>query len=144
MNTFIIRFTSFVFLLGLFSLIVRGEFFSASPLVIAAQALAVGILVWARLTFGRQEFNVTAIPGAGPLVQRGPYRYVRHPMYAAGLLLLWSSIIGHWSLVNAAIGLVVTIIILARVAAEERLLRSWYAEYSEYAQRTKRIIPFIY
>jgi protein-S-isoprenylcysteine O-methyltransferase Ste14 len=60
--------------------------FSSSPWVIAAQAAAIGLSVWARLSFTADAFRVVAVPGAPMVIRQGPYRFVRHPMYAAALL----------------------------------------------------------
>jgi len=131
-------------ILALLALIVRGAFFSSRPLVIAGQALAVVLLIAARVAFESQKFNVTADPADGPLVRRGPYRLIRHPMYAGALLLIWAGIAGHWSMVNAVIGAVVLTVIALRIDMEERLLISRYPDYVEYRKHTRRIIPFIY
>ncbi len=34
--------------------------------------------------------------------------------------------------------------VLLRIVAEEQLLRERYREYADYAQRTKRLVPFVY
>lgn len=59
------------------------------------------------------------------------------------LLLVWSSILGHISLLHVVIGLIVTVEIAIRVVTEEQLLRTRYPDYAEYSRKTRRIIPFI-
>jgi len=86
---------------------------------------------------------VTADPATGPLLQNGPYRFIRHPMYAAALLLIWSSIAGHPRVGNIVVGAVATVVVALRIPAEERLLRAHYPDYADYARRTKRVIPFV-
>jgi protein-S-isoprenylcysteine O-methyltransferase Ste14 len=137
------RFGVVVALAALLWLIVSGSFLSPAPLVIAGQLVAVALAVWARRTFAGSEFRAGADPGSGPLLTVGPYRCIRHPMFTAALLLVWASILGHWSLVNGAIGAVVTATIALRIPAEEALLRSRYPEYGAYAERTRRLVPFL-
>jgi len=144
MKLFLAKYTLFVLILALINFIVKGQFFSLSPFIIALQLAAVLLLVWARLTFGNQEFSIAAEPGSGPLIQRGPYKLMRHPMYTGGLLLVWSSVLGHWSLSNPLIALAVTVVVLLKIRLEEGLLRERYPDYTEYASRTKRLIPYIY
>jgi protein-S-isoprenylcysteine O-methyltransferase Ste14 len=64
-------------------------------------------------------------------------------MYAAALLLIWSSILGHLSIVNIIIGLIVTGTVAIRIMTEEQFLQARYPDYAEYSRKTKRIIPFM-
>lgn len=132
-----------ILLAALVYLLITGQLFSSSPFVITAQVVAIGLSVWARRSFGAGQFNITAEPKAGPLLSTGPYQWIRHPMYAAALLLLWSSILGHWSLIPALVGLLVTGALLMRIAVEEQFLRTHFPGYAAYAHKTKRIVPFI-
>jgi protein-S-isoprenylcysteine O-methyltransferase Ste14 len=132
-----------VLLIALLVLLIRGDLLSSSPYVIAAQILAIALNVWTRRSFGAGQFSVGAEPGEGRLLTNGPFKFIRHPMFAAALLFLWASILGHWSLTNAMIGLVVTGFIAVRIITEEQLLRTKYPEYVEYSKKTKRIIPYL-
>jgi protein-S-isoprenylcysteine O-methyltransferase Ste14 len=117
--------------------------FVASPFVIAAQAMAVTLSVWARRSFPKSTFRVVAAPGASSIIRRGPYRFVRHPMYSAVLLFIWAAILSHLSLWTLTLGVIVTLVVSLRLIAEERLLWTRYADYGEYARSTKALIPFI-
>lgn len=136
----------FPFLLLLASIAVLGlthSLFSLSPFVIAAQVGAVGLNVWARRSFPKDAFRVAAVPSGSSVIRRGPYRFIRHPMYSAALLFIWTSILSHLSTLNLVIGLAVTVVIAVRIVTEERLLRARYPEYDEYARSTKALVPFI-
>ncbi len=124
-------------------LLFSGNFFSPSPFVIAGQLLAVALSAWARRSFQSGQFSIHAEPKEGHLLSSGPYQFIRHPMYAAALLLIWSSIFGHLSLVTVVIGLIVTGVIGVRIMTEDQFLLSRFPEYAEYSRTTKRIIPFI-
>ena len=132
-----------ILLSAILLLFLRHSVISPSPYVITAQLIAVAFNIWGRTSFGKGLFRVKAEPAGGPLMTLGPYRIVRHPMMAAALLFIWSSILGHWGLVNVFIGLFVTAVAAIRIVYEERLLRDQYPEYADYARRTKRIIPFL-
>jgi protein-S-isoprenylcysteine O-methyltransferase Ste14 len=129
---------------AIFFLALTGGLFSRSPLVIGGQLLAVLLAVWARRSFGAAQFSIQAAPAGGGVISAGPYRFIRHPMYAAALLLIWTSIAGHWSPLNAGVGVLVTAVILIRIAAEETLLQASYPDYLSYTGQTKRIIPFLF
>jgi protein-S-isoprenylcysteine O-methyltransferase Ste14 len=64
-------------------------------------------------------------------------------MYSAALLFIWTAVLSHLSFWTLAIGAVVTSVVLRRVVVEERLLRTRYPEYGEYARSTKALIPFV-
>jgi len=123
---------------------ITGNLFSSSPFVIAAQAAAVGLGIWARRSFQKGAFRVTAVPGGSSIIREGPYRVVRHPMYSAALLLVWTAVLSHGSVLTLAIGVAVTGLTVARVSAEERLLVARFPEYPDYARSTKALIPFVF
>ena len=110
---------------------------------IAIQVLAVLLMLWARLTFGGRSFHAGANPTAGGIVTSGPYRFLRHPIYAAILYFVWAGVGSHRSAPAVAAGLVTTAAVAVRIATEERLLIERYPEYREYAARTRRVIPFV-
>ena len=124
-------------------LAVTRNLFAASPSVVALQAMAIALSVWARRSFPKGTFRVVADPGGASIVRRGPYRLIRHPMYAAVLLFIWTAVLSHLSLFTVVLAAVVTMIVTSRVIAEERVLRARYPDYAEYARSTKAIIPFI-
>jgi protein-S-isoprenylcysteine O-methyltransferase Ste14 len=123
---------------------VTGNLLSWSLFVVAAQALAVGLSVWARRSFQKGTFRVTAAPGGHSILRRGPYRFIRHPMYAAALLFIWAGVGSHLSAWTLGAGAAVTGIVIARVIAEERLLRARYPEYESYMRSTKALVPYVF
>jgi protein-S-isoprenylcysteine O-methyltransferase Ste14 len=105
--------------------------------------LAALLMLWARLTFGARSFHAGANPTAGGIVTTGPYRFIRHPIYAAILYFVWAGVASHFSARALSAGLSATAAIVVRLAAEERLLVERYPEYRDYAARTRRLIPFV-
>ena len=98
------------------------------PITITIQVLAALLMVWARLTFGTRSFHGTANATAGGLVTTGPYRYIRHPIYAAILYFLCAGIAAHPSLGTVTIGVLATAFTAVRIVAEEKLLVTTYPE----------------
>ncbi len=121
-----------------------GNLFSSSPFVIAAQITAVGLSAWARRSFQKGTFRVSAAPGGSSIIRRGPYRFIRHPMYSAVLLFVWTAVVSHVSVLTLAIGIAVTVVVIARVIAEERLLSAKYPEYQDYKRSTKALVPYLF
>ena len=79
------------------------------------------------------------------VIQEGPYRYIRHPGYVAGIMMAYgaSLILGSlWALIPAG---VVTIVLVIRTYLEDTTLQSELDGYSEYTRKTKyRLIPGIW
>lgn len=76
----------------------------------------------------------------GPLMTGGLYRYVRHPLYAFSLLILWLSPL--MSLNSFIVYLALTCYILIGILFEERkLMREFGQEYAEYRLATPMLIP---
>jgi len=107
------------------------------------QAAAVLLMIAARLTFGMRSFHAAANPTAGGLVTRGPYHWLRHPIYAAVLYFIWSTALDHRFIQSVAAALLVTAGACVRMYAEESLLLTTYPEYAAYRARTARVIPYV-
>ena len=81
--------------------------------------------------------------GSG-IVESGPYRVVRHPMYAAGALFL-----AGFSLAFSPVALALTVVLLVvwglKAQVEERFLLRELPDYGAYMERTRhRLVPFVY
>ena len=132
-----------VLVLSLITLIMNHSILAAGFLLITIQSLAVVLMVWARITFGRRSFHAAANPTEGGLVTTGPYKFIRHPIYASILYFIWAGTLSHLSVVNMILAIVGTVGISVRIYSEEHLLLLRYPEYSNYAVRIKRVVPFL-
>ena len=95
----------------------------------------------AKLTLGRR-FGV--VPANRGVTVAGPYRLLRHPMYAGYLLTHIAYFLGHASLWNAAIYLVEAAFQIARIKAEEALLAE-DAGYRSFRDRVRyRLLPGVF
>ena len=130
------------------ALFYRHELLGTGPAGIALQALAVLLMLWARVTFGRRSFHAAANPTAGGLVTWGPYRYWRHPIYAAVMLFTWAGVLSHGlDPIALALAVVATLMTAVRIGSEEHYLRAEFpgeSGYDAYARRTKRLVPFVF
>ena len=117
------------------------------PIGWVMQGLAVALMLWARWTFGRRSFHAAADPTEGGLVTTGPYRYWRHPIYAAVLLFVWAGVLAQGTLpAMPAVLLAATATVATgvRIHAEELALRTAFPAYADYARSTRRLIPFVF
>ena len=94
---------------------------------------------------GRRFSGLVAIQPDHRLVTGGIYRVIRHPSYL-GLLV---NALGWGLAFRAGVGVFIAVlmflVVLARIEAEERLLRVTFGvEYDAYRARTWRLIPYLY
>jgi methanethiol S-methyltransferase len=110
---------------------------------LALLALALAVLQTGALSFlGLRAFSGPADTGVSQLVTSGLYRFVRHPIYTAGLLFIWASPVMTSNLLALYLG--VTIYIFVGAQHEEyRLVREFGDTYREYQRRTPMLIPFL-
>jgi protein-S-isoprenylcysteine O-methyltransferase Ste14 len=101
------------------------------------------IAIWARIALGGNWSAKVTLKENHELVQRGPYRAVRHPIYS-GLLLM---ILGTAILTGQVGGFVVLAFcscgLWMKLRREEALLTKHFPEYSEYTRRTSALVPFV-
>jgi protein-S-isoprenylcysteine O-methyltransferase Ste14 len=129
---------------GLVGLLVTRNLFSSSPFVISLQVVALLLFFWARVTFGRRSYHVVADPTEGGMMTGGPYRYIRHPIYAAFCLFTWAGVAAHWSWISGLFrGLILGSAVM-RIFCEEILVEARYPEYAQYKTTTWRMIPYVY
>jgi len=129
---------------GIIAQFATGNLFSYSPVVIAVQVGASLLALWARVTFGRRSFHVAANPTAGGLVTRGPYRYIRHPIYTAVSLVSAAGAVSHWTWTGGLLCGLVMGTALLRLFCEEVMVTARYPDYQQYAATTWRMIPYVF
>lgn len=108
--------------------------------------LASALLGLWTLWFNRPgNFNVQPQPRAeGRLVQEGPYRWVRHPMYDAVLLLAAGAAAWLANTLSTVLWLALLAVLMAKAHLEEQWLLKHYPTYANYRLRTWRFVPWIY
>src|SRR6185295_10067617 len=102
------------------------------------------MFLWARVTFGRRSYHVRADPTEGGLVTSGPYRYIRHPIYATFCLFTLAGAAAHWSWSSGLFGGLILGSAVVRIFCEEALVGARYPEYAQYKSATWRMMPFVF
>ena len=97
---------------------------------------------WAALLLGRLMVHEAAVREDHVLIESGPYRFVRHPVYAGYLALLLGSGVASLNVGVLLIWPVSFLGICIQAASEERLLGQKFGqEYERYVRRTGRLVP---
>jgi protein-S-isoprenylcysteine O-methyltransferase Ste14 len=98
---------------------------------------------WARFTMGSSWGMPMTVGEETQLVTKGPYAFVRHPIYTGvGAMLIGSALVFVPAVLGAALLLPYFIVSAFR---EERDMRRLFPDvYPGYMQRTKRLVPFVW
>ncbi len=104
------------------------------------------LMAWALITLGRHyQLGGSAPRSDDQLIVAGPYKLIRHPMYAAALSITLGLIglLQSWIFVGV-LGIYL-VLILPLITMEETGLRQAYGTpYSAYQHQTRKLIPFVY
>jgi protein-S-isoprenylcysteine O-methyltransferase Ste14 len=102
--------------------------------------------VWSIVVLGSSFRTTVEVSDNQPVVQRGPYKIVRHPSYSGALLMCCGYGIAEQSWLSLAIAIGLPLIaFLYRISVEETALVSVIGpEYQEYQKHTKKLIPGIW
>jgi protein-S-isoprenylcysteine O-methyltransferase Ste14 len=109
--------------------------------LLALLALVIGFLqtgIWSFLGF-EQMLNPSPNP-TSQMVTDGLYRWVRHPLYTAGLAFIWLTPIMTSNLLALNIGLTLYLI-LGAIYEERKLVREFGERYTRYQERVPMLIP---
>lgn len=119
---------------------------SSAEQIAGAAMTAAGVLfaIWARLSIGRNWSGVVTVKEEHELIQRGPYAWVRHPIYTGMIVAMIGTalVIDRWASVLAVVILTVSFIFKSRV--EEQFMRRTFGEqYDAYCDHTGAFLPHL-
>ena len=110
---------------------------------VSGLGLLAGVLQTGALRFlGLAQITGSAdFGGPSKLEVKGLYRYVRHPLYLFGLLIIWLIPLMTWNILAFNLG--ATLYILVGIQFEERkLLKEFGQAYADYQRRVPMLIPW--
>ena len=148
-----LRPVAMAFWLGVFAWMVDPDWMAWSSLSLPAwlrwtgvgvMATACGLLVWTFRCLGKNLTDTVVTRQRHTLVMHGPYRWVRHPFYDSGALLVVAVplIAANWFIFMA--GVVVLFLLIVRTRTEEQHLVARFGDsYRAYVEGTGRFLPRI-
>jgi len=101
------------------------------------------LLQWAQTTLGKNWSDTPRMMREQSLVISGPYRWIRHPIYTAFVLILSSTIFvsANWLIGLSWISMTI-LEIASRIQYEESLMVEYFgAQYQTYMKKTGRLLP---
>ncbi len=124
----------------------QGARLYSPPSWLGGLSTAVSVVAFALAVYGLLYLrrSLSIIPEVRRLVTGGPYRVVRHPLYAAEILAACAFVMVNPGALPVAVLAPFVATQLVRSRFEERLLTAAYPHYRDYARHTRRLIPFIW
>jgi protein-S-isoprenylcysteine O-methyltransferase Ste14 len=126
------------------AVVFRGQWHSPALFLLGLALFAVGAVLGisgARALGRNRTPYVKPIPDA-KLVLTGPYRWVRHPLYASVICASTGWALLFQSAISLIAALPLAILLRAKASREEQFLRQRFPEYNAYAARTPQLFPY--
>ena len=126
-------------------LITTGPWIAASMEFLVLEMLGIFFGFWALLTMKLR--NLSVLPEIKPnsfLQTGGPYRWVRHPMYSALLLVMLVLVLEEFTYWRGLVWLILSLDLFLKLQYEEELLVNEFSEYRVYQSKTSKLIPWIW
>ena len=118
----------------------------SGPAGVGMMTAGLALRAWSMRTLGAYYSRTLRTTSDQGVVEYGPYRVIRHPGYL-GSVMVWTGFAVTSGSAAAALGVAALMgnAYRRRIAAEEAMLTGRFGSaYTEYSQRTKRLIPFIW
>jgi len=114
-------------------------------ILVAVTACGLLFAWWARIHLGRLWSDLVVKKADHRIVNSGPYRLVRHPIYSGLDLAVTATAIHRGTVLALLGGLLVTLAFYLKARREERFLRTELGEdaYDAYARKTPMLLPFV-
>ncbi len=113
-------------------------------IMLLANLVTVLGMVLALYSLGALGRNFSIIPQARTLVQTGPYRLVRHPVYLGEFIAIFGVVLGRISISAVTVLFLFTALLIYRAIQEEKLLVCVFPEYRAISLKTARFIPGVF
>jgi protein-S-isoprenylcysteine O-methyltransferase Ste14 len=132
--------------LSIIYIFMTGPVIIQNPFLIIFEVIALILGVWSvSIMIYKSKIHVTPEVAVGAkLVESGPYKFIRHPMYSALLLLTLAFIINLFTWERLFFWIILFLDLMLKITYEEQILERHFHGYKEYSKKTKKLIPQIY
>jgi protein-S-isoprenylcysteine O-methyltransferase Ste14 len=142
MRSYLLVFVQFIAIL---LILLTGPLWTNSLPLLLMESVGLFLGLWAIIAIRLPNLHILPdVRHNASLVQSGPYRLIRHPMYSALLLFTAAVVLDTFSWLRLVLWLALLVNLVLKLHYEEQLLRAHHPTYVSYQGQTKRLIPWIY
>lgn len=132
-------------LLSIAYIVITGPVFTQNIIILSFEVFAIFIIVWTLWTIKFDKFSLyNPNLKKSRLVPKGPFVYIRHPVYTAFLILAVCWNLNYISITRLIVLIIFIVSVVLSVIHYENLLSKKLSDFGLYKQKTYRLIPFIY
>lgn len=130
---------------GIIWIFATGPLLAQRPYWLLLECVGWALGLWALVVMGPGVFSPLPVPRQGSsLIESGPYRAIRHPMYTAVLVVTGALAADAPAPARLAVWMALLAVLLLKIRFEERLLAARVAGYAAYRGRTRRLLPWLF
>ena len=136
---------SVIQILCLAYIVVTGPIFTNNIYILLFEVIAIFNIFWTLWTIKIDKFSLFSSKSKmRRLIPKGPYKYVRNPVYCSLLIIAVAMVINSFSFVRLIfLFILIVSMFLLTILIDYHLVKK-FSDYSLYKQRTYRLIPFIF
>jgi protein-S-isoprenylcysteine O-methyltransferase Ste14 len=120
-----------------------GQTDQALPNLLSTACVLIGIIMML-VTIRHLGRSFSLVPQARSVVQTGPYRWIKHPLYLAEEIVILGVVLQYLTPVTVIVLVLHIAVQVCRILYEEDLLRHNCPEYSSYEASRWRLIPYVW
>ena len=120
-----------------------GQTDQALPNLLSTACVLIGMIMML-VTIRHLGRSFSLVPQARSVVQTGPYRWIKHPLYLAEEIAILGVVLQHLTPVTVIVLVLHIGVQVCRILYEEDLLRRNCPEYASYEASRWRLIPYIW
>jgi protein-S-isoprenylcysteine O-methyltransferase Ste14 len=125
------------------TIIFLGKTDQALPNVVSTACLLIGIIMML-VTIRHLGSSFSLVPQVRSVVQTGPYRWIKHPLYLSEEIAIVGVVLQHLTTMAVVVMILHIAVQVWRIFYEEDLLRRTCPEYSSYEASRWRLIPYVW
>ncbi|NBC81977.1 MAG: hypothetical protein GVY19_01220 [Bacteroidetes bacterium] len=125
--------------------VLTGPFFAHRPVTLIIELLGIFLGIWSVVIMIPHKISVYPdVQDGAKLLQKGPYKIIRHPMYTALFVTFLPLIIDYFTWIRLAVFAIFVFNQIGKMIYEESLLMNHFSDYHVYKTKTYRVIPYIW